>query len=104
MLLQDLPGSPLLRGIGYIVPGLIAHDFGRHGIASSLRTIGLSSAIVAIVLFIAVWLAPEVGRMYRSPVEDAFPIHLDWTPVIVVLSMIAWFLLTRVSDLRCGGF
>jgi hypothetical protein len=104
ILLRDVPAAPLLRGIGYVVPGLIAHDMARHGIGRSLGTIGLASALVAAVLVAIVLMLPETGRLMPSPVEAPVPIDLDWVPVVVVFSLIAWFGLTRLNGLRCGGF
>lgn len=104
--LADLaePTSPLLRGIGYVVPGLIAHDFTRHGIGRSVANITATTSIVAAALAAAVMLRPELSMLYTSPVQDVFPFHLDFTPMVVFLSLIAWLGIARYRDWRSGGF
>lgn len=99
----DRPTSPLLRGIGYVVPGLIAHDFSRHGVLRSMANITGTSTVVAAALALVVMLSPELARLYESPVPDAFPVHLDFTPLVVFLSIVAWLGVARYGDWRCGG-
>lgn len=94
----------LLRGLGYVVPGLISHDFSRHGIATSTKNILLTSSLVAVVLFAIVHLMPDLGRFYPSQGFSLYPVSLQATPLLVLLSLIAWVGLTRFCDFRCGGF
>ncbi len=95
--------AALLRGIGYVVPGLIAHDFSRHGIAATSRNILLTSAIVAAALFLVASLMPVYGRVHESAVVPLYPVDLRLLPLLVFLSLIGWYGLTRVGRLRCGG-
>jgi poly-gamma-glutamate biosynthesis protein PgsC/CapC len=99
-----LESSPLLRGIGYVVPGLIAHDFARHGIRQTSYNIGVCTALVASVLAAAVFAMPELGRLQTSPIKDVFPITLGYLPLLIFVSLIAWIGVVRVHGLRCGGF
>lgn len=97
------PTSPLLRGIGYVVPGLIAHDLARHGIAQSAASIIGTSLIVACALVLTLVGIPDTSRFYNSPVTDAFPVDLALIPLLVFLSLLGWLGVARVRDLRCGG-
>lgn len=94
----------LLRGIGYIVPGLIAHDFSRHGIGKTAWNIALTSLIVAFALLIAVSLLPDLSRFYPSRGVGVYPVDLRLLPLVVFLSLIAWMGLSRFRNYRCGGF
>lgn len=96
--------SPLLRGIGYVVPGLIAHDFSRHGIWNTSFNIGIASSLVALALITIVSIFPELARLEVSPVMDPFPVALAYLPLLIFLSLIAWLGIVRVHGLRCGGF
>jgi len=96
--------SPLLRGIGYVVPGLIAHDFSRHGIARTSLNIGMATIVVALGLVGLIVLLPELARLETSPVKDAFPVDLAYLPMLVFLSLIAWLGVVRLHGLRGGGF
>jgi hypothetical protein len=96
-------GDLLLQGVGYIIPGLLAHDFARQGIFRvTVTTVG-ASALVALVLLGAVLLVPELGRVYPFRVEGPMIPGVEWQSVLVVLSLIAWVFLTRWHHLRCGG-
>lgn len=94
----------LLRGLGYVIPGLISHDFSRHGIAASTKNILWTSGLVAAALFAVVWLMPDLGRYYPSREYGLYPIPLLAMPLLVFLSLIAWVALTRFGEFRCGGF
>ncbi|MBJ3763337.1 hypothetical protein ILP92_11330 [Maribius pontilimi] len=96
--------SPFLRGIGYVVPGLLAHDFSRHGIAKTTVNVGVTTCIVAVALVGLIFAFPDLARVQASPVTDVFPIRLAFLPLLVFLSLIAWLGLVRMHGLRCGGF
>ncbi|WGH77985.1 poly-gamma-glutamate biosynthesis protein PgsC/CapC [Jannaschia ovalis] len=96
--------SPFLRGVGYVVPGLIAHDFSRHGIAKTTVNIGLTTAVVTVAVVALIFVFPDLGRLETSPVMDVFPVDLVFLPLLVFLSLIAWLGLVRLHGLRCGGF
>lgn len=98
------PTSPMLRSIGYVVPGLIAHDFARHGIWKTSANILLTSLQVFTVLLVAALALPETGRLFASPREDALLIDLTLLPLLIFFSLIAWLGLARFRNLRCGGF
>lgn len=94
----------LLRGLGYVIPGLIAHDFSRHGVQMTLRNVLMTSALVAAVIAILSFFAPEFGRFYPSRDYALYPVTLQAMPMLVFLSLIAWVGLTRFCNYRCGGF
>lgn len=96
--------SPLLRGIGYVVPGLIAHDFSRHGIGKTVLNIGAATAVVAVVVIGLLFTFPDLARLETSPVQDVFPVELAYLPLLVFLSLVAWLGVVRLHGLRCGGF
>lgn len=96
--------SPLLRGIGYIVPGLVAHDFSRHGVAATVANIGAATAVVAAALVAVVVAFPETSRLTASPSPDAFAVDLAFLPLVVFVGLIAWLGIVRLQNLRCGGF
>lgn len=41
-------------GLGYIVPGLLAHQFDRQGIAPTLAVLAIAAGIVRVILVVAV--------------------------------------------------
>ena len=97
-------GSQVLRGIGYVVPGLVAHDFARHGIARTVTSVSVTSGVVALALLVVVLTLPETARLFPGPEAEPFGISVDFFPLLVFLSLIAWLGLARVHGLRCGGF
>ena len=96
--------AQLLRGIGYIIPGLVAHDFARHGIARTIGSVSLTSLVVATALVAVLMVLPETGRLRTSPVADTITVALPYMPILILISLIAWLGLVRQHDLRCGGF
>ena len=98
------PSAQLLRGIGFIIPGLIAHDFARHGVGRTIASVTGTSALVAAVLLALVVLLPEVGRLRTSPARETVALALAYLPGLILISLIAWLGLARVHGLRCGGF
>lgn len=98
------PSSQLLRGIGYVVPGLIAHDFNRQGIRQTLRNMTLSTLIVMLVLLLIAYLLPTHGRTYYSIDIELYTIDLTMMPLLIFLSVVAWIGVSRYQNLRCGGF
>ena len=96
--------SAFLRGVGYVVPGLIAHDFSRHGITRTALNIAMTPAVVAVAMVGLIALLPALGLRQTSPVPDVFPVDLIFLPLLVFLSLIAWLALVRMHNLRCGGF
>jgi len=98
------PSSQVLRGIGYVIPGLVAHDFARHGIARTIGSVSITTLVVALALAVVLLALPETGRLRTSPVEDRMAIALQHMPMLILISLIAWLGLVRQHDLRCGGF
>ncbi len=96
--------SEVLRGIGYVIPGLVAHDFARHGIARTIGSISVTSLVVAGMLVVVLMFLPETGRQWASPGEDVITIALPYMPVLILISLIGWLGLVRQHHLRCGGF
>ncbi|HKL06276.1 MAG TPA: poly-gamma-glutamate biosynthesis protein PgsC/CapC, partial [Roseovarius sp.] len=72
------PSAQLLRGIGYIIPGLVAHDFARHGIARTIGSVSVTSLVVATALVAVLMVLPETGRLRTSPVADTITVALPY--------------------------
>lgn len=98
------PSAQLLRGIGYIIPGLVAHDFARHGIAQTIGSVSVTSLVVAAALIVVLMILPETARLRTSPVADTITVALPYMPLLILISLIGWLGLVRQHDLRCGGF
>ena len=98
------PNSQVLRGIGYVIPGLVAHDFARHGILRTIGSVSVTSLLVAVALGAVLLALPETGRMRASTVTDTITVALQYMPMLILISLIAWLGLVRQYGLRCGGF
>lgn len=98
------PSAQLLRGIGYIIPGLVAHDFARHGIAQTSCSVSVTSLVVAAALIVVLMILPETAQLRTSPVADTITVALPYMPLLILISLIGWLGLVRQHDLRCGGF
>ena len=95
---------PLLVGVGYLVPALIAHDFGRQGIKPTMRAVGMASALVAVPMTLAIMFFPEAqadGTLQGFGVL-AFP--PEWIPMTVLLSAAAAWALQHNYGFRSAGY
>jgi poly-gamma-glutamate biosynthesis protein PgsC/CapC len=101
------PVATALYGIGFVLPGVIAHDMFRQGPATTLTAIVGSVAVVGLAVFVLVTLheidpagiapAPSLGRVARGYPEELLL-------VAVILSVLAGLIVFRTLGLRTGGF
>jgi poly-gamma-glutamate biosynthesis protein PgsC/CapC len=96
---------PLVVGVGYVVPALIAHDMGRQGVRRTLHAVMLAAVIVATPIFVALFFdLPGVNDL--APLEGfgsiSFPSH--WIPFAVIVSAAAAWGVANNYGLRSGGF
>ena len=99
-------------GIGFILPGVIAHEMGRSGWGRTLVTTVLG-AILVYVIIVPLASVQELLSTYVSPISYtpllrtqpypyAFPIQL--LPIGLVVSIFIDLLLYRWVKLRAGGY
>jgi poly-gamma-glutamate biosynthesis protein PgsC/CapC len=98
-----------LSGIGFVVPGVLAHDMFRQGPRRTVVTLTATIAIVAAALFVCVSLldiapvvvAPAVSAEFVGA-QSAYPIEL-LLPAVIIGVVIGIWLFARLG-LRSGGF
>lgn len=106
-LLSDLhPYLMAIVGIGFIIPGIIAHDMERQ---TPLKTIGIlliNTAVIVAFMFVFQALLQDLpGRDADAPPflePTAYPADLLLLGIIV--SVVAGMVLYRTVDIRSGGF
>ncbi|MEO7118488.1 MAG: poly-gamma-glutamate biosynthesis protein PgsC/CapC [Candidatus Limnocylindrales bacterium] len=101
------PITTALYGIGFVLPGVIAHDMFRQGPKTTLTAIILSVCVVGLAVFILVTLheidppsisAPDI----LTPVMRGYP--EEFILPAVVISVLAGLAVFRFFGLRTGGF
>lgn len=95
---------PLLVGVGYLVPALIAHDFGRQGIKLTLRAVGMASALVAVPMTLAIMFFPDAQAGARLAGFGVLAFPPEWIPMAVLLSASAAWALQYNYGFRSGGY
>ena len=95
---------PLLVGVGYLVPALIAHDFGRQGIKLTLRAVGMASALVAVPMTLAIMFFPEAQASGRLAGFGVLAFPPEWIPLSVLLSAVAAWALHYNYGFRSAGY
>ena len=90
-----------LGGMGYVIPGLIAHDMSRNGVAkTSLNALGISAVVGGCVLAYFM-LTPEISfrNSQASHCQPQFDLSL-----VMLLSIIAAIILRRATVVSGGGY
>lgn len=101
------PAYLALGGIGFLVPGIIAHDIGRQGVRRTFTAVAILSVLVLVVIAVFSSLLQIAPGASAPPVLDfgtitAFPREL--LIVAVALSvLVGMFVFSRLG-LRSGGF
>lgn len=95
---------PLLVGVGYLVPALIAHDFGRQGIRLTMRAVGMASALVAVPMTLAIMFFPDAQAGARLAGFGVLAFPPEWIPFSVLLSAAAAWALQYNHGFRSGGY
>ena len=101
----------VLYGIGFVLPGVIAHDMGRQGPRNTIGSIFLGVSIVALIVFplsAIEELLPELftrssDLLFRTqPYQYAYPIQL--LPFGIIVSVVLDLLAYSKFGTRSGGF
>ena len=95
---------PILVGIGYVVPALIAHDMARQGIRKTIVAVLTTGMLVVVPVVLALLFISNVQADSVLVSFESVLLPPDWIPFAVVLSAAAsWGLLSNYG-LRQGGF
>lgn len=95
-----------LAGIGFLVPGLMAHDMARQGPWRTLAAAGATTAILGVFVYLFVRLTDAVPQPEDEPVHLASV--LGYPRELIVIAAAVSVLVSMVAyarwGLRCGGF
>lgn len=96
---------PLLIGVGYVVPALIAHDMERQGVGRTIKAVLAAGALVALPIGLAI-LFGFAGVNELSPLDGFGQTWIEsrWVPIAVLLSIMASWAVAYNYGLRSGGF
>lgn len=101
----------ILYGIGFVLPGVIAHDMGRQGARNTIGSILLGVSIVALIIYplsAIEELLPNLFVRTSSPLLRAqpytytYPIQL--LPIGIIVSVFLDLLAYSKFHMRSGGF
>ena len=95
---------PLLVGVGYLVPALIAHDFGRQGIKKTMKAVGMASALVAVPMTLAIMFFPDATAQGSLAGFGVLAFPPEWIPLSVILSAAAAWALQYNYGFRSAGY
>lgn len=119
LLTPFIPQVAFLYGIGFLIPGIIAHDMGRQGVRTTIGTASISMLIVFGLIVIIGAFRDILGLSFsfldtaqRSQVPDyAYPI--EWILIGITVSVLVSIALYHqglfprsmlTHSLRAGGF
>lgn len=112
LLLAVSPGTPwlwesdvpLLVGVGYVIPALVAHDMARQGVRKTALAVLGSGLAVAALIMLALVLVPGARATGSLVGFDAIAFDPGWIPLAVLLSAAAAWGMLKNHSLRAGGF
>ncbi len=108
LLSGDRPQYVGLTGIGFLIPGVIAHDMFRQGPRKTLLALGATTAIVGLFVFVFASLlaiSPVGGELPPLPdLPDVTGYPLALILPAVVTSVVAGMFVFSLLGLRSGGF
>ncbi|MEO1277629.1 MAG: poly-gamma-glutamate biosynthesis protein PgsC/CapC [Planctomycetota bacterium] len=93
--------SDVLVGIGFIVPGLLAHDVATQGARNTAFSVSSLTVGLAIVTYALAGVA--LTPAHRETAE-LFAFEASWLPLAVLLSVLASVALSDRYGVRAGGF
>ncbi|WP_350004380.1 poly-gamma-glutamate biosynthesis protein PgsC/CapC [Pseudarthrobacter sp. WHRI 8279] len=102
--------SPMLlslSGIGFLIPGIIAHDMGRQGPKRTLQAIAATTAILALIVYVmeeVLLLIDAVPQGDSAQLASVLGYPREFIIVGVMASVALGMLIFEKLDLRSGGF
>ncbi len=104
---ESPPIVTALYGIGFVLPGVIAHDMFRQGPRTTLGAILGAAAIVGVAVFVLVTLH-EIDPSRAGPSAFVEPIVRGYAEELllpaVVISVLSGLVVFRMFGFRTGGF
>ncbi|MGH2609610.1 MAG: poly-gamma-glutamate biosynthesis protein PgsC/CapC [Tepidiformaceae bacterium] len=92
-----------LVGIGFVIPALLANDFGRQGIRPTLMAAAGGGLIVGLVILVIRLIAPELADGGPGPEYGRVAFGVSWLPLAVLASAVAGVGLQSAYGFRSGG-
>lgn len=96
--------QPFLVGVGYIVPAMIAHDFGRQGVGTTMTAIGAVALLMASIILTLTLVAPSLRATAPLSIYTSLAFELKWVTVAIFCSAMAATALGQTYGYKSGGF
>ncbi len=97
--------SGALQSVGFLIPGLIAHDLNRQGATKTMLSIGVCSTIVGAAVVLASFASSGAPpSLSARPPEGVLSVGREFVPFVILLGTTAAISLQRNYGARCGGF
>jgi len=105
------PELSLFIGIGFILPGVLAHDMGRQGLQSTLSSTLLGMLIVFLIILPIAAIQEHlqtINSLTPSPLLRSQPppygYPVGWAPLGIIASVLSGMWIFHKFSLRTGGF
>ncbi|MDF8264949.1 poly-gamma-glutamate biosynthesis protein PgsC/CapC [Luteipulveratus flavus] len=95
-----------LTGVGFLVPGIIAHDMARQKPGRTVFAIVVTTSVLAVFVFLITALFDILPGKTADPVQLASVLGYprEFLVVAVALSVLAGMFIFDTTSLRSGGF
>jgi poly-gamma-glutamate biosynthesis protein PgsC/CapC len=96
-----------LSGIGFLIPGIIAHDMGRQGPKRTLQAIAATTLILALIVYVleqVLVLIKAAPQSNAALLASVLGYPREFIMVAVVASVVLGMLIFDTLNLRAGGY
>ena len=96
-----------LSGIGFLVPGVLAHDMFRQEPRTTVIAVVGTTGIVAALMYVfasLIEISPFGGAFELPPLDAAFGYPIELLLVAVAVSVVTGMVVFAKLELRSGGF
>lgn len=94
----------LLVSIGYVIPGLLAHDIATQGVRNTLLSVSGLGLVIGVAACMVAYVAPAPAVAGAQLVDAALSFEIQWLHFAMLFSVVASIALVYNHGLRAGGF
>ncbi len=94
----------LVISIGYVIPGLLAHDLAQQGFRNTLLSLTGLTVVLGAIAYAVSCVVPQAPAISPDALYGTFTFELRWLQFAMLFSVLASITLAYSHGLKAGGF